>query len=89
MEIAPLTAFGPKQRSYIMQRLHRIIRLRDLPDYVGLQRTAIAELIEAGKFPKPIPLSDTGRAVGWLEHELISWQQERLAARERKEAGDA
>ena len=67
-----------------MQRLHRIIRLRDLPDYVGLQRTAITELIERGEFPKPVPLSDTGRAVGWLEHELIAWQQDRLAARERK-----
>ena len=65
--------------------LHRIIRMRDLPDYVGLKRTQIEELIKRGEFPKPVPLSDTGRAKGWLEHELISWQQERLAARERKE----
>ena len=64
--------------------LHRIVRLRDLPAFVGLQRTAIAELIERGEFPRPVPLSDTGRAKGWLEHELIAWQQNRLAARERK-----
>ena len=67
-----------------MQRLHRIIRLRDLPDYVGLQRTAIADLIKRGEFPRPVKLSDTGRSVGIFEHELIAWQQDRLAARERK-----
>ena len=62
--------------------LLRIIRLRDLPTYVGLQRSQIDELIKRGEFPKPIKLSDSGRANGWLEHELIAWQQERLAKRD-------
>jgi prophage regulatory protein len=69
-----------------MERLQRIIRLRDLPDYVGLKRTQIDELIKRGEFPKSVPLSDTGRARGWLESELLTWQAERLAARERKKA---
>jgi prophage regulatory protein len=65
-----------------MQKLQRIIRLRELPDYVGLKRTQIDELIQRGEFPKPIPLSDTGRAKGWLESEILVWQAHRLAARD-------
>jgi prophage regulatory protein len=64
------------------ERLNRIIRKKDLPNYCGLQRTAIEELIERGEFPKPIPLSDSGRAIGWIEHELWAWQQARLAKRD-------
>jgi hypothetical protein len=41
-------------------------RLRDLPQFVGLHRTQIGELIKAGEFPKPVPLSDSGRAVAGL-----------------------
>jgi prophage regulatory protein len=62
--------------------LLRIIRKRDLPAFTGLQRTSIEELIKRGEFPKPIPLSDSGRAVGWVEHEVIAWQHKRLAKRD-------
>jgi prophage regulatory protein len=61
--------------------LNRLYRLRDLPPFVGLRRTQIAELIKAGEFPKPIPLSDSGRAVAWLESDLIAWQSGRIARR--------
>jgi predicted DNA-binding transcriptional regulator AlpA len=61
--------------------LHRIIRQRDLPAFVGLQRTQIDELIKKGEFPQPIPLSDGGRAKGWLEDEVAAWQRQRLAKR--------
>lgn len=62
-------------------RLNRVIRPRELPDYVGLRRTQIGELMKAGKFPQPIPLSDSGRAVAWLECDLVAWQNARIAAR--------
>jgi prophage regulatory protein len=62
-------------------RLNRMFRLRDLPQFVGLRRTQIGELIKSGEFPKPVPLSDSGRAVAWLEHDLIAWQNARIAAR--------
>jgi prophage regulatory protein len=67
--------------------LLRIIRKRDLPAFTGLQRTAIEELIKRGEFPKPISLSDTGRAVGWIEDEVIAWQRARVAERDRGAAG--
>jgi predicted DNA-binding transcriptional regulator AlpA len=62
--------------------LHRIIRRRDLPQFVGLQRTQIDALIASGQFPRPIPLSDSGRAVGWLSDEVAAWQRDRLAKRQ-------
>lgn len=61
--------------------LCRLIRPADLPQYVGLKRTQIQELIKAGEFPKPVSLSDTGRAIAWVEAELVAWQSRRLAKR--------
>jgi prophage regulatory protein len=60
------------------QRLQRFIRLQELPAYVGLKRTQIAELIKNGEFPEPIKLSENGRAVAWLESELLAWQARRI-----------
>jgi prophage regulatory protein len=71
----------------MVERLNKIIRKKDLPNYVGLQRTQIELLIERGEFPRPVPLSDSGRAIGWLEHEVWAWQQARLAARDGSSSG--
>jgi predicted DNA-binding transcriptional regulator AlpA len=66
-------------------RLQRIVRKFELPAFVGLRRTQIEELIKRGEFPKPVTLSDlNGRAKGWLEDELVEWQQVRIAARDAK-----
>jgi prophage regulatory protein len=62
--------------------LARIVRKQDLSKYVGLGRTVIAEMIAAGKFPKPIKVNDAGRILGWFENEIIAWQQSRLALRD-------
>jgi len=59
-------------------RLQRFIRKAELPAYVGLQRSAIAEMIAAGEFPKPIKISAQG--VAWLESEVALWQAQRIAA---------
>jgi prophage regulatory protein len=64
-------------------KLQKLIRKADLPDYTGLQRTTIAELIKDGKFPKPIPLTDEGRARAWLESEVLAWQARRIAQRDQ------
>lgn len=61
--------------------LNRMYRLRELPQFVGLRRTQITELIKIGAFPRPVPLSDSGRAIAWLEADLISWQNARIAKR--------
>jgi predicted DNA-binding transcriptional regulator AlpA len=43
-------------------------------------------LIKTGEFPKPVPLSDSGRAIAWLETDLIAWQNARIAARNAEAA---
>ena len=67
--------------------LHRIIQSRDLPTFTGLNQTRLDELIAAGTFPKPVKLSS--RRVGWLESEIITWQQARIAERDRQHNGAA
>ena len=66
-----------------LQYLNRMYRLRAVEEFAGLKRTQIGELIKAGEFPRPVPLSDRGRAVAWLEHELLAWQSQRVARRDR------
>jgi predicted DNA-binding transcriptional regulator AlpA len=63
------------------RRLNRMFRKRALTEFVPLGRTQIDELIKAGDFPEPVPLSESGRAVAWLECDLVAWQNARIAAR--------
>jgi len=65
------------------QRLQRFIRQKNLPEFVGLQRTQIEVLIERGEFPKPISLNDKGRSKAWLESEIVAWQVSRIAKRDQ------
>jgi prophage regulatory protein len=65
-----------------LRQLNRLYRLRDLPQFVGLRKTQIADLVRSGEFPKPVRLTDGGRAVAWLETDLIEWQTSRVAARD-------
>jgi prophage regulatory protein len=77
---------GSSQRKAMSDaRPYRLVRERDLPAYAGLRRTQISELIKRGEFPRPIRLSDRGRAKAWLEHELLIWQRQRLAKRDTEE----
>jgi prophage regulatory protein len=61
------------------RRLHRILRLREVEDATGRKRSAIYEGVAAGTFPAPVRLGD--RAVGWLESEILDWQEQRIAER--------
>ncbi|WP_308043776.1 helix-turn-helix transcriptional regulator [Burkholderia cepacia] len=45
--------------------------MRGLPGLVGLSKSEIYRRVQAGTFPKPIPLGT--RAVGWLESDIQSW----------------
>jgi prophage regulatory protein len=55
----------------------RILRFAELSRKVGLQRTAIYAAIDAGKFPRPVKLTE--RASGWRESEVDAW----IAARQQ------
>tara|TARA_R110001583_G_scaffold192781_1_gene359763 strand:- start:14 stop:208 length:195 start_codon:yes stop_codon:yes gene_type:complete len=58
----------------------RILRLKDVISYTGLARSTIYKYIDAGSFPKPVPLG--GRCVGWVESEIQGWITERIERRD-------
>lgn len=62
----------------------RFFRLKDLPAIVGLSETTIEAKVHYGQFPQPFKLSDSGRAVAWLEEDLVAWQATRIATRTSK-----
>lgn len=56
----------------------RIIRLSEVVARVGLCRASIYNLIKAGDFPAQIQLGLN--SVGWVESEVQSWIDNRIAA---------
>jgi prophage regulatory protein len=57
---------------------HRMLRLPQVKDMVGLSKSAIYNRIAEGTFPKAINLG--GKSVGWIELEVIEWLNARIAA---------
>ncbi len=64
--------------------LRRVLRKPAVLEATGYKSTQLDLLISQGKFPKPIRLSEGGRAMGWLEDEVSEYQQARIAERERE-----
>jgi prophage regulatory protein len=48
----------------------------------GWSRSSLYAKIDAGKFPAPVKLDPDGRAVAWLEGDVLEYQQARIAARD-------
>lgn len=53
---------------------------------MGWSRSTLYQKISEGLFPAPVKLDASGRAVGWPEREIAAYQQERIAARDKREA---
>jgi len=62
------------------------LRGRGVSARTGLSRTTIWRLVKAKKFPKPVPITDDGYAVGWVESEVEDWIQARIQQRDQQEA---
>lgn len=60
--------------------MKRIIRLPAVQDKTGLKHSEIYDRIKLGTFPRQVPLGP--KAVGWLEHEIDAWIEERAAERD-------
>lgn len=59
---------------------NQIVRMSEGRKYFGYKHTQLDEKIKTGEIPAPIPLSDSGRAKGWLGHQIIEHQRARMAA---------
>jgi len=62
------------------EQIRRFLRLKQVIQLVGYQRSAIYKKIETGEFPAPYPLSDNGRAVAWASNEIDKWIDSRIKA---------
>lgn len=56
-----------------------LLRLPKVEAATGYKRSTIYRLVQQGKFPPPISLSPGGRASAWVESEVESWIQKRIA----------
>jgi prophage regulatory protein len=61
------------------RRLRRVLRLPEVMQVTGRTRSTIYDDIRRNAFPKPIAIGP--RASGWLESEIIDWQEQRIAER--------
>ena len=59
--------------------MSRIIRRREVCERVGLSYSSIYRKVKAGTFPAPVRLGV--QAIGWLEHEVETWLEERSGLR--------
>jgi prophage regulatory protein len=50
---------------------HKILRLPDVIDRVGLARSSIYAFVSEGRFPAPVKIGT--RAVGWLDTDIDQW----------------
>lgn len=64
----------------MVQQSRRFLRLPDVLQQIGLKRTQTYELIKRGQFPRPIPLCENGRAVGWNSDDVDAWIDSRIKA---------
>jgi predicted DNA-binding transcriptional regulator AlpA len=71
-----------KAEAAVSSALTRIFCKHELPAFVGVSRAALEEMIRNNEFPRPIRINDHGRILGWLESEIIEWQQRRKALRD-------
>lgn len=56
----------------------RMLRLRQVEELSGLSRDSIYRLGRAGKFPRPVKVSE--RASRWDEAAILVWREQRIAA---------
>lgn len=60
----------------------KILRLKEVINITGLSRSTLYDRITQGEFPSSISLG--GNTVGWVEHEVTNWIQERITERNNK-----
>ncbi|EGQ7810169.1 AlpA family transcriptional regulator [Vibrio parahaemolyticus] len=58
----------------------RFLRMSEVIHLTGLSRSSIYDRMNANQFPKSVPLG--GRAVAWVESEVMEWLENRIAQRD-------
>jgi prophage regulatory protein len=64
-------------------KLDPFLSPKTVTEFTGYSRQTLWRECNAGRFPKPIPLSP--QRVAWLESEVLAWQRERINRRDNPE----
>jgi prophage regulatory protein len=59
----------------------RFLRKAAVISMTGLSQSSIYEKMACNEFPRPVPLG--AKAVAWIEDEILKWQVEKIANRDR------
>lgn len=57
----------------------RIVRAAEVRARLGISRGKFSDMLSRGQFPRPFTIVPGGRAVGWLEADLLAWIRSRSA----------
>lgn len=60
----------------------RFLPVKEVVRRTSLSRATVYRLVEAGIFPRPVAL--TGARTAWVEAEITTWMQSRLASRDMR-----
>lgn len=60
----------------------KFMRLNDVKATTGLARSTIYKYVKDGIFPVPVSLG--GRAVAWVESEVMAWVAARIRERDQQ-----
>src|SRR5215469_7447447 len=63
----------------------RVLRLPAVEGKTGLKKSQILAAAAEGRFPRPFPILENGRAMGWDEQEIDEYLESRLSARDAGE----
>jgi prophage regulatory protein len=58
----------------------KLLRLEEVLAQVPLSKSTLLRQVAEGQFPAPIRLG--ARRVAWLENEIATWREARIAARD-------
>jgi prophage regulatory protein len=58
----------------------RFIKLDEVIEMTGLPRASIYKAMNAGTFPKTVPVG--GRAVAWIDLEVLEWMARKIEERD-------
>jgi prophage regulatory protein len=72
-----------EQRGLKRHAMPRLLRLPEVEQITGLKKTQIFDAVQRGVFPKPVKILETGRAIAWLEDEIVEHVRSRIAARDQ------
>jgi predicted DNA-binding transcriptional regulator AlpA len=58
----------------------KLIRRKQVLEKCAFGTTTLYKLMGLGLFPKPVPLTPSGQAVGWIEDEVDYYNAQLIAA---------